>query len=319
MRPLDKRVLVVGGTGFIGSHLVDRLLASGATVGVMARSTGVLESLPQRPGYELIDCDIRDAAATTLGIRNFAPQIVVHLCAHPDWAESHVQAERAIETNVMGTLNVLEGFHQAKGEFFLYGDSVKVFGNCEVPYRADTHPQPTSSYAMSKLAGWHLCELYARINGVHAASIRPTLVYGPRQRFNVISFVVNRVLDGQPAIELSGGHQTRDPLYIDDAIDAFMLAIRRGPAIAGRSIVIGGGSELTVQALGETIVRLMGGSQRVVTVAGTTRPTEIWRSFSDNAEALEMLGWQPSHDLATGLRRTIAWIGERQRAPMAAT
>lgn len=312
---LRKRVLVVGGSGFIGSHLVDRLLELGAEVCVMSRSEGLLAPIGRDPRLRFVKADILDAPATIAAIRDFAPDVLVQLSAHPDGEECHAQALQSIQTNVTGTLNVLEGFCQAPGELYLYGDSVKTFGNVPVPYREETPPSPTSSYAVAKLAGWQLCELYARIRGIRAAAIRPTLVYGPRQRFNVVSFVVNCVLDGRLEIALSGGHQTRDPLYVDDAVEAYVAAIRRGDAIAGRRIAIGGGHECTVQALGEKVVRLMRGTQKVVCVAQAARPTEIWRSFSDNAEAGEALGWRPRVDLDTGLARTIDWIGANQRRP----
>ncbi len=225
----------------------------------------------------------------------------MQLSAHPDGEESHAQAQQSIQTNVTGTLNALEGFCTCSGELYLYGDSVKVYGNCDVPYREDAPTRPNSSYAVAKLAGWQLCELYSRVRGVTAAAIRPTLVYGPGQRFNVVSFVVNSVLDGRLEIPLSGGTQTRDPLYIDDAVSAYVAAIRRGRTVAGRRIVIGGGAECTVQSLGETVVRLMKGNQKVMSVAQAARPTEIWRSFADNLEAGQILGWKPEVSLEEGL------------------
>lgn len=316
VEPLRKRILVIGGSGFIGSLLVDRLVALGAEVCVMARTEGLLSPASRHARLRFVRGDILDAVRTIGTIREFAPDVLVQLSAHPDGDENHTQALQAVQTNVTGTLNALEGFCQARGELYIYGDSVKVYGNGEVPYREDGHPRPTSSYAVAKLAGWQLCELYARVHGVAVAAIRPTLVYGPRQRFNVISLVVNSVLDGRLEIPLAGGQQTRDPLFVDDAIAAYVAAIRSGRAIDGRRIVIGGGRELSVQDLAETIVRLMRGNQRVVAVSRAARPTEIWRSYSDNVEAGRILGWSPAVGLEAGLARTIEWIGAHQRQPL---
>jgi nucleoside-diphosphate-sugar epimerase len=129
----------------------------------------------------------------------------------------------------------------------------------------------------------------------------------------LISFVVDRVLEGKGEIPLMGGSQTRDPLYITDAIDAFLAAARGGLDGAGRVINIGGGREISVHQLAQEVVRMMGANVKIVIQSRQARPTEIWRSYCDNREAGEVLGWQPRTSLEDGLRSTIRFLTETKQ------
>jgi nucleoside-diphosphate-sugar epimerase len=304
-----RRILVTGGGGFFGSHLCERLVARGADVGVLARTPGMLQDLAARQACEFLACDLNDAERAIDAIVRFRPEFVVHLASRPDGREDFAQAQAATQVNVAGTLNALEGTLRAGGALFVYGDSTKVYGNSEVPYRESTPAAPNSSYAVGKLAGWHLCELYASLHGLNVCSVRPTMTYGPRQRFNLFSFVAQSVQRGDPEVRLDGGNQTRDPLYVGDAVDAFVAILGNGARASGRIINIGGGVEYSVAELAHHAVRVLGGRQRVVCVPGQTRPTEIWRSYCDNAEAQSILGWTPRTDLPDGLAATFASMG----------
>jgi UDP-glucose 4-epimerase len=206
------------------------------------------------------------------------------------------------------TLNILEAFRLVSGDLFVYGDSCKVYGNCDVPYLEATPAQPLSSYAIAKYAGWQLCELYSRVHNVSAVSIRPTMIYGPRQSFNLISFVVDCVLDGKCEVVLDGGSQTRDPLYLDDAVEAFVSAAGLGSRLSRRVANIGGGNERSVLQLAKLVLEIMDADLRVVEAPARTRPTETKRSYCDNQESREMLGWQPQVSLREGLSKTIQYL-----------
>jgi nucleoside-diphosphate-sugar epimerase len=298
---LGRRIAVTGASGFIGSKLVDRLCLEGARVAALARTRGMLASSSSPAGFDFFTCDVRDPAQIRRALHAFEPEIVYHFATHPDGRESAEQARAAIETNVAGTLHTLEAFRAAKGSLFLYGDSCKVYGNSPVPHRESSPLDPTSSYATSKAAGWHLSRLHARLYGFAAVSLRPTLIYGPTQARNVISFAIERMLEGDRILRLDGGNQTRDPLFVDDAIDAFVAAARRGRALNGRVVALGGGREITVLELVRTIARLFDREVEVIACAKEARPTEMWRSFCDNREAASMLGWKPKIDLESGL------------------
>lgn len=298
-----RRVLVTGGGGFIGGHLVERLLAAGAEVASLDRAGAGVPAAARR-----FDADLADEAATCGALASFHPDLVFHLAAHPDAAEDLAQHRAVISANIGGVAHLLEAMRLAGCRELVYGDSTKVYGNCEVPYRASLPPQPTSSYAIAKWAGWEFCRLHRRLHGLKAVSIRPTMIYGPRQAFNLFTFVVRSALEGRPAVRLSGGSQTRDPLYIDDAVRAYLRAGSRAAAIDGSVVNIGGGTERSVEGLARETLRVLGSAATVECAEAQARPTEIWRSWCDNREARELLGWAPQVTFEEGLRRTIEFI-----------
>lgn len=307
---VDKRILVTGASGFIGSCLVDRLVQLGAVVTAISRSEGRLGRLATRERFSHRQCDLTNEAEVGDLVRSASPQIIFHLASQPDSSESFQQSRQAIMTNVMGTLNLLESFRalESGAELFVYGDSCKVYGNAEVPYRAETPLAPLSSYALSKASGWGICQLYANLYNTPVVSVRPTLIYGPSQGFNLITYVVECVLGDKPEVKLDGGEQTRDPLFIQDAIEVLLAVASRGSSLSGQVINIGGNSEYTVREIAEMVIELMGARTPVTVRPNWARPTETWRSYCDNKEAQELLGWQPSTTLMEGLRLTIEHI-----------
>lgn len=315
-----KRVLVTGASGFLGSRLVERLVGEGAVVGALSRTTGRLDAIGMQGKFAFIPCNLCDADNTREAIGSFSPEILFHFAAQPDGKEGAKQAHGVIQNNISGTVNALEGFREGRGELFIYGDSCKVYGNGGVPYREDSLIHPDSSYAIAKSSGWEFCKFYQKVYGIAVVSVRPTLVYGPHQGYNLITYVVESVLDGKAEIRLDGGSQTRDPMFVDDAIDAYLAAARQGDHVAGRVVNIGGGEERSVAEIATLIVELMGGRQQIMAVARNARPTEMWRSYCDNTEAQAMLGWQPVTTFRAGLEKTIDYlISARPRVAVAAS
>jgi len=304
----ERRIVVTGASGFVGGHLVRQLVHEGAQVGALSRTRteGLLDEWSRRCTF--IACDLRQRERTRRVLREFAPEVLFHFASHPDAREAVGQAYRAIQVNLVGTLNALEAFRSCGGKLFLYGDSCKVYGDARVPYRETLALGPNSSYAITKAAAWHLCELYGRLHGLTVISLRPTLIYGPGQSGNIIDFVITNLLDGASEIRLDGGEQTRDPLFIDDAVEAFLMAARLGTALHGRVVNLGGGREISVRELAVVIAELMGARAAIVSCPDQARPTELWRSTCDNAEATALLGWTPKTPLRQGLERTIAYV-----------
>jgi nucleoside-diphosphate-sugar epimerase len=318
-----KRVLVTGATGFIGSHLIERLVAEGANVAGLSRNQAPVQTLARLP-YRFIRCDICDAVRTSDAIIGFRPDILYHLASHPDGAEGPEQFSKAIAVNLIGSVNVLEAFRMSQGSLLVYGDSTKVYGKAAAPYESTTSPVPTSSYSIAKLGGWQFCKLYERLYGTKSISVRPTLIFGPRQNQNLISYLIDSVARAVPEIRLNGGSQTRAPLYIDDAIDAFVEVAKRGQALAGRIINIGGAEELPVHEIARLVVSAMGKDTRVVSVEAQARPTDVERSSCLNDEARRLLAWFPKTDLTSGLVQTIQFADrashsgvQEKSAPMA--
>lgn len=307
----NKRVLVTGGTGFLGSHVVEELLAQGATVATLSRgrlSPWRLAHLLDNPELNLSQCDLLDSEGTLQAITRFAPDILFHFASEPDKSESALQAHAVVAGNVTATLNVLEAFRQSKGELFVFVDSAKAYGNAPVPHSETTPVEPNCSYAITKVAAWNFCELYQKIHGVSSVCIRPTLVFGPRQGFNLINYVVNTVSSGERELILMGGDQTRDPIFIGDAVEAFLAAAERPQQVAGKIINISGGVERSVREIAQAVIDSMQTDTQISCDDSQARLTEIWRSYCDITAAKELLGWEPLVPFADGVAQTIEYI-----------
>lgn len=316
----SRRVLVTGASGFIGSYLVAALSRLGADVTGLSRSgaAGAAGVQAGAKSARFVACDLRDAARTFEVVSSIRPQVVFHLAAHPDGRESGDQSVAVLNNNIGGVVNLLEAVRALPAVLFVYGDSAKVYGNSPVPYRCEQALEPLSAYAVSKVSGWGFVDLYRRVHGVQAVGLRPTLIYGPRQPFNLFSYLLQAVESGDEQIVLDGGAQTRDPIYIDDAVDAFISAAEHGSELNGRNLPLGGGREVSVTELAELTVRLLGGRQKVVGQPVNVRPTETLRSWCDNAEITESIGWRPAVALEEGIVRMARALGSRV-APMAET
>jgi nucleoside-diphosphate-sugar epimerase len=305
--PLDAlardRVLVTGASGFIGAALVRRLAGAGIAVAGLYRG-----AQPRGAPGEALRAGLDDAQALARAVAGFAPTLCYHLAAHPDAAESLDHSTAVLRTNVLGTLNLLEALRVQGGVRLVYGCSVKVYGNGPVPYRADQAPAPNSSYAVSKSAARDMVELYRQLHGLASVTLRPTLVYGPGQGPNLLRFVASKLREGAADIPLMSGSQTRAPVYLDDAVEAFLragAALEAGGAADGAVLPIGGPEELAVIDLVRRMAQVAGRPLTPVLVESDVRPTEIFRSAADNSAAAETIGWAPATPLDEGLRLTL--------------
>lgn len=302
----EKRVIVTGAGGFIGGALTRRLAETGAIVLGLTRN-----ELPE-PRADLavyMRCDLADQKEVNRVFLDFSPEVVFHLASNPDAIDSFSQIRSSVFGNLLLTLNVLESFaHCPDRHMFVFGDSTKVYGNCIPPYRKDLPVLPLCSYSIAKASGWEYCKLFQLVHELPSVSIRPTITYGPRQKLNLVGFVIDSILKGEKEIVLSGGDQTRDLLFVDDCVEAFLMAGMQSPEkVGGEVINIGGGSELPVFQIAQIIATLMESEIRIVPRTNLRRPTEISRCYSDNKEPLELLGWKPMFSLTEGLIKTIEY------------
>jgi UDP-glucose 4-epimerase len=298
------KVAIIGASGFIGSHLVERLVREGADVLAIGRHPGHLRAVSAiTPGYRFCAADIMDEEHLVTLLRTSCPEVVFHLAAYPDGAEIFPEMHERVRINMLGGMNTLEAAIVCGSRVFVLADSTKSYGNHEIPYTATQVVDPLCSYAIAKTALWQLCQLAAKVHKLAVVGLRLTFVYGPRQGWNLISYVHKCIREGTP-IALQGGSQTRDPLYIDDAVDALLAAATHAGAF-GHSIPVGGGEEISIRDLCQTMLDILGQNLPIIENADTLRLTEIWRSSVDNADARRLLNWTPQTLLTDGLVKTL--------------
>ena len=311
------RTLVTGGAGFIGSTLVDRLLAEGHAVDVVDDlSSGTLANLADAratPGYELTfqRVDIRDPTLVEL-VAHRRPEVIFHLAAQADVGVSVERPAFDAEVNVIGTLNVLEGARAAgtrKVVFAASGGSL--YGDPDKLPVAESHPhRPRSPYGVSKKAACDYLTAYRELHGIEFTALALANVYGPRQdpygEAGVVAIFARRLLAGTPCTIFGDGTQTRDFVYVDDVVDAFARAAHRG---TGLLMNIGTGEETSVNRLYEAMARAAGTDARPL--YAPPRPGEVVRSSLDPARAAIHLGWTPWTSLEAGTAEVLRWFAQR--------
>lgn len=305
-----KSVLVTGGAGFIGSHLVRRLLAEGANVTVQVKYNSVIDNVRLAPIWSdirIVEADLRNPDSLQQ-LRTLAPQIVYHLAAYNHVGDSFLHVTEAVDSNGRGSVNVLEAYEGY--ERFVYVSTSEVYGfQIEVPFHEDATPAPLSPYAIGKYAG----ELYARLQCRSFARpivmIRPFNAYGPYQSARaVVAETIITCLRQQELVTTSAT-QTRDFNFVENLVDAFILAGTVAD-IEGQTFNVGSGEEISIRDLVH-MIRDTSDSSSTIRVGGLAdRDGEIMRMFADSTSAREVLGWSPNVDLETGLRRTIDWYRE---------
>jgi UDP-glucose 4-epimerase len=311
------RALVTGGAGFIGSTLVDRLLAEGHAVDVVDDlSTGSLSNLSEAratQGYELTfhRLDIREAALVEL-IAHRRPEVIFHLAAQADVRVSVDRPTFDAEVNVIGTLNVLEGARTAGSRKVVFAASGgTLYGEPETLPVPESHPQrPLSPYGVSKKAACDYLAAYRELHGIEFTALALANVYGPRQdphgEAGVVAIFAGRLLAGEPCTIFGDGNQTRDFVYVDDVVDAFARAAQKG---SGLLMNIGTGVETSVNELYLTMASAAGTDAPAVYAA--PRPGELARSSLDPSRAGIHLGWKSWTSMAAGAGEVLRWFAAR--------
>ena len=310
-----KRILVTGAGGFIGSHLVERLVAEGASVKAFVRynsrnDPGLLRQLSPKifSHMEIIGGDLRDAQAMFSHIDGC--QYVFHLGALISIPYSYLHPAEVAESNFIGTLNVLNACRMAKVERLIHTSTSEVYGTAlHVPID-ESHPlQGQSPYSASKIGADKLAESFYSAFGLPVFTVRPFNTYGPRQSARaVIPTIITQAL-AQQTINLGNLETTRDFTYVDDTVDGFIKAAE-AKDVDGKTFNLGTGKEIKIGTLAENIIEITGSSANIEIDPIRLRPeeSEVFRLLADNSKALQILGWEPKTTIEQGLKKTVEWI-----------
>ncbi len=316
MKPTST-VLVTGAGGFIGSHLVETLAAHGNQVRAFVRyngrgDPGLLRDVPpeMRDRVEIIFGDLRDSHAIHEAARGV--DTIFHLGALIAIPYSYVHPRETIETNIIGTLNVLEAARAHGVRRVVHTSTSEVYGTARAVPITEDHPlQGQSPYSASKIGADKIVESFFLSFGVPTVTVRPFNTYGPRQSARaVIPTIIVQALT-RPTVRLGDLRPTRDLNFVSDTVAGFLAAADRDEAI-GRTINLANNDEISVGELAEKIIMLVGRDVRIETDESRLRPaaSEVFRLHGDNRLARELLGWQPQVGLDEGLRRTIDWVAQ---------
>jgi dTDP-glucose 4,6-dehydratase len=307
-----KRVLITGAGGFIGSHLCERLVRQGATVRAFAhynalQSAGWLDTSALRQEMQVLFGDIRDADSVRGAVQGV--EVVFHLAALIAIPYSYKAPASYVETNINGTLNVLQAaLHHGVGRV-VHTSTSEVYGTARLAPIPESHPlQAQSPYAATKIAADKLAESFHRSFGLSVATIRPFNTFGPRQSARaVIPTIISQVLSG-PVVRIGNLKPTRDLNFVADTVEGF-LAIAVAPQAVGCATNIGSGRETSIGDLVALIARLCRREIQVETDDQRLRPdaSEVMRLLADNTLAARTTGWRPRTSLEEGLRQTIDW------------
>jgi len=309
----DRRVLVTGAGGFIGSHLAERLAQLGARTRCFLHYTshgslGWLAASPLRSEMEIIHGDIRDCERLRHAAKDV--DVIFHLAALVGIPYSYHAPRSYLQTNIEGTLNILEAARQSGTGRLICTSTSEVYGSALYIPIDEKHPlQGQSPYAATKIGADKIAESYHLAFGLPVSIARPFNAYGPRQSARaVIPATVTQAL-AQSTVKLGNTSTTRDFTFVSDTVDAF-IAIAEAPETIGKTLNIGSGVETSIRGLTDLIFDLIGVTCPVETDEQRLRPpsSEVERLCASSRQLNQLTGWEPKIPLREGLSRTIEWI-----------
>jgi len=308
----NKRVLVTGAGGFIGSHLVEELVKRGARVKAFVRYTsrgdiGLLRYLNLEKEPEIIYGDLRDKWAVFEAVKGV--DIIFHLGAVISVAYSYVHPEEVIDVNTRGTLNILHAVKEYKIENVVYVSTSEVFGNPRYIPIDEEHPKRAQSpYAASKIAADEIVRSFNLSYGMNVKTVRPFNTYGPGQSLRaVIPWIIYQALN-RDVIYLGNIHTRRDFTYVSDTVKGILLMAEKGPY--GEELNLGTGTSFSIKEIVEIVSEIMGKNLKIVEKKERKRPerSDIVELVSSNKKARKLLGWEPETNFKDGIKSTIEWI-----------
>ncbi len=315
---MSTRFLITGGAGFIGSHIVKRLVGEGAVVRVVDNlSTGQVARLETlRCSIEYVEADLADNLVSDEVVKDV--DYVLHQAAIPSVQRSVCDPVGTNRANVTATLNLLESCRKAKVRRFVYAASSSAYGDTEVlPKSEEMPPNPLSPYALQKLAGEHYCKLYYSLYGLETVCLRYFNVFGPGQDPHseysaVIPKFISKLLINELITVYGDGEQSRDFTYVENVVDANLLALQATKA-CGKVLNVGCGERITLNTLIQLLEEIVGVKAKVSYSA--SKPGDVRHSLADINLARRLLEYEPKVMVKEGLRRTVeAFVKSDQRS-----
>lgn len=312
----NKKILVTGADGFIGSHLVEALLDKGYNVKAFVfynsfNSWGWLDTLPTEKlkSLEVFSGDIRDPNGVAEAIKDC--DVVFHLAALIAIPFSYHSPDSYVDTNIKGSLNVLQSARNHGVERILITSTSEVYGTAQYAPIDEKHPfQGQSPYSATKIGADRLAESFFRSFDTPVVIVRPFNTYGPRQSSRaVIPTVITQLLSGQTELKLGSLSPTRDFNYVKDTVQGF-IAIAEADETIGQEINIASGEEHSIGDVANILISELNPEANIVTDEQRLRPdaSEVFRLMGDNTKITSLTPWLPSYDLQSGLKDTIDWF-----------
>ena len=310
------RVLVTGADGFIGSHLTESLVRKGFQVRALCQynsfsSPGWIDSIETKilSQIEIVFGDIRDKQVVKNAMHNI--DTVYHLAALIAIPFSFIAVESYVDTNIKGTLNILEVARDSNISRILVTSTSEVYGTAKSIPIDETHPrQPQSPYSATKIAADAIAESYHRSFGLPVTIVRPFNTYGPRQSARaIIPAIITQLLNGVKEIKLGNLKPTRDLVYVEDTIEGFQK-IAKTNSLIGEDVNIATEREISIEELAKELIQQINPSAKVINEDLRLRPetSEVYRLLGSAQKLLLHTGWKPEIDLNLGLKKTIDWF-----------
>lgn len=315
-----KKVLVTGADGFIGSHLVERLLGTGCRVRAFvfynfSNSWGWLDTLPRDKlrKIEVFAGDVRDPNGVKESMKGI--DIVFHLAALIGIPFSYHSPDCYVDTNIKGTLNILQATRELKTQRLLLTSTSEVYGTAKYTPIDETHPlQGQSPYSATKIAADKIAESFFRSFNLPVIMVRPFNTYGPRQSARaIIPTIITQLLNGNKDIKLGSLDPTRDFNYVRDVCDGF-VAIANSNQTIGEVINIATGNDISIGEIADKIIKKINSKAKIVLDRKRIRPprSEVKKLLGSKEKISRLTGWKPRHSLDRGLNKTISWFKNKR-------
>jgi len=315
-----KKVLVTGADGFIGSHLVEELIDQGYKVKAFCyynsfNSWGWLDSFPKEKldKIEIFTGDVRDPNGVRVAMKGC--DIVFHLAALIAIPYSYHSPDSYVDTNIKGTLNIVQAAKDLNIERILVTSTSEVYGTAQYVPIDEKHPkQPQSPYSATKIGADSIADSFYRSFDLPITIVRPFNTYGPRQSARaIIPTIITQLLNGYKEIKLGDLTPTRDLLFVKDTVKAF-VEIAKTDSLIGHECNIATNSEIAMQEMADTLIALINPEAKIIQDTSRLRPekSEVFRLFGDNTKILKHTNWKVAHSLEQGLQKTIDWFADKE-------